>query len=77
MNALGIVKVNEWHAGEIIKLIVDCSPDDTFNADKTGVFFQLFPQHTLAAKGTIVEEARMQSNGWQDSFVVMLQGLKK
>ncbi|XP_025243377.1 tigger transposable element-derived protein 6 [Theropithecus gelada] len=51
MNGLGIDKVNEWHAGEIIKLIADYSPDDIFNADETGVFFQLLPQHTLAAKG--------------------------
>ncbi|XP_039095347.1 tigger transposable element-derived protein 6 [Hyaena hyaena] len=51
MNSLGIDKVNEWHAGEIIKLIADYSPDDIFNADETGVFFQLLPQHTLAAKG--------------------------
>lgn len=51
INGLGIDKVNEWHAGEIIKLIADYSPDDIFNADEAGVFFQLLPQHTLAAKG--------------------------
>lgn len=51
INGVGIDKVNEWHAGEIIKLIADYSPDDIFNADETGVFFQLLPQHTLAAKG--------------------------
>lgn len=50
INGVGIDKVNEWHAGEIIKLIADYSPDDIFNADETGVFFQLLPQHTLAAK---------------------------
>lgn len=51
INAVGIAKVNEWHAGEIIKLIADYSPDDIFNADETGLFFQLLPQHMLAAKG--------------------------
>uniref|UniRef100_A0A2K6UNF8 Tigger transposable element derived 6 n=1 Tax=Saimiri boliviensis boliviensis TaxID=39432 RepID=A0A2K6UNF8_SAIBB len=51
MNGLGIDKVNEWYAGEIIKLIADYNPDDIFNADETGVFFQLLPQHTLAAEG--------------------------
>lgn len=51
MNGLGIDKVNKWQAGEIIKLLADYSPDDIFNADKTGVFFQLLPQHMLAAKG--------------------------
>lgn len=51
INGVGIDKVNEWHAGEIIKLIADYSPDDIFNADETGLFFQLLPQHTLAAKG--------------------------
>ncbi|XP_043838999.1 tigger transposable element-derived protein 6 [Dromiciops gliroides] len=51
INGIGIDKVNEWHAGEIIKLIADYSPDDIFNADETGMFFQLLPQHTLAAKG--------------------------
>uniref|UniRef100_A0A8C9CI81 Tigger transposable element derived 6 n=1 Tax=Phocoena sinus TaxID=42100 RepID=A0A8C9CI81_PHOSS len=51
MNGLGIDKVNEWRAGEIIKLIADYSPDDIFNADETGMFFQVLPQHTLAAKG--------------------------
>lgn len=43
--------VNKWHAEEIIKLVADFSPDDIFNADETGMFFQLLPQHTLAAKG--------------------------
>ncbi|XP_053421952.1 tigger transposable element-derived protein 6 [Nycticebus coucang] len=33
------------------KLIADYNPNDIFNADETGVFFQLLPQHTLAAKG--------------------------
>lgn len=51
INGVGIDKVNEWHTGEIIKLIADYSPDDIFNADETGLFFQLLPQHTLAAKG--------------------------
>lgn len=50
INGVGIAKVNDWHAGEIIKLIADYSPD-IFNADETGLFFQLLPQHTLAAKG--------------------------
>lgn len=50
-NGLGIDRVNEWRAGEIIKRIADYSPDDICNADETGVFFQLLPQHTFAAKG--------------------------
>lgn len=32
-----------------IKLVADFSPDDIFNADETGMFSQLLPQHTLAA----------------------------
>ncbi|KAB0385323.1 hypothetical protein FD755_000279, partial [Muntiacus reevesi] len=43
--------INKWHAEEIIKLVADFSPDDIFNADETGMFFQLLPQYTLAAKG--------------------------
>lgn len=43
MSGLGKDKVNEWRAGEIIKLIADYSPDDIFNVNSTGVFFQLLP----------------------------------
>lgn len=43
--------VMEWRAGEVTKLISSYSPDDVFNADEAGIFFQLEPNKTLALKG--------------------------
>ncbi|KAL4083933.1 hypothetical protein QTP88_029249 [Uroleucon formosanum] len=43
--------VNEWRNGEVAALIKKYNPDDVFNADEAGVFFQLEPKRTLAQKG--------------------------
>lgn len=45
-----IETVNLWRTGEIRKLIAAYSEDDIFNADETGMFYQLLPHRTLAAK---------------------------
>jgi len=43
--------VNEWRNGEVAALIKKYNPDDVFNADEAGVFFQLELKRTLAQKG--------------------------
>ncbi|XP_022162736.1 tigger transposable element-derived protein 6-like [Myzus persicae] len=42
--------VSEWRNGEVAALIKKYNPDDVFNADEAGVFFQLEPKRTLAQK---------------------------
>jgi hypothetical protein len=39
--------VNEWRNGEVAALIKEYSPNDVFNANEVGVFFQLEPKRTL------------------------------
>lgn len=46
-----VESVNEWRKGEIVKLMKTYSPNDVFNADEAGIFFQLEPRKTLALKG--------------------------
>jgi hypothetical protein len=43
--------VNEWRNGEVAALIKEYSPNDVFNANEAGVFFQLEPKRILAQKG--------------------------
>lgn len=43
--------INEWRNGEVAAIIENYSPNDVFNADEAGVFFQLEPRKTLALKG--------------------------
>lgn len=39
--------MNEWRANEIRKIISEFHPVDIYNADETGIFYQLLPDRTF------------------------------
>ena len=40
-----------WQDQALAKILKKYSPDDIFNVDETGLFWQLFPSNILAFKG--------------------------
>lgn len=50
-DAVPMDRANEWCDGEIKQLISMYESADVFNADETGMYFQLLPHRTLAVKG--------------------------
>jgi hypothetical protein len=47
MDVLG-----SWRVGEIMNFLAEYALDDIFNADETGLFYQLMQNRTLALPGT-------------------------
>jgi hypothetical protein len=41
---------DEWIKREWPKIIAEYSPEDTYNADETGLYFRAMPQHTYLFK---------------------------
>ena len=42
---------NLWRENEKKKIMEKYAPDDIYNADETGMFYQLLPEKTLSLKG--------------------------
>lgn len=42
---------NLWRANEMEKITEKYAPEDIYNADETGMFYQLLPEKTLSFKG--------------------------
>lgn len=42
---------NEWRQNKMKEILEKYAPEDIYNADETGLFFQLLPDRTLAFKG--------------------------
>jgi hypothetical protein len=41
---------DEWIKREWPKVIAEYSPEDTYNADETGLYFRAMPEHTYLFK---------------------------
>jgi hypothetical protein len=48
---INMVNLNNWQKEVLRAEISRFSPNDVFNADETGVFWQLMPDRTLTFKG--------------------------
>jgi len=46
---------DEWIKREWPKIIAEYSPEDTYNADETGLYFRAMPEHTYLFKNKIAE----------------------
>ena len=49
-------KVNDWLNNDLQELLKDCTPDQIFNADETGLFYKCRPDRTFAFKGDITNK---------------------
>uniref|UniRef100_A0A914VZL2 HTH CENPB-type domain-containing protein n=1 Tax=Plectus sambesii TaxID=2011161 RepID=A0A914VZL2_9BILA len=50
-GAIDVESLGEWQQQVLREELAKFSPDDIFNADETGLFWQLLPNKTLAFKG--------------------------
>lgn len=50
-GAVDAEKLGSWQEEVLKSAIKDFSPDDVFNVDETGLFWQLLPNRTIAFKG--------------------------
>lgn len=44
-------KADEWRVTVIKNIIAEYDPEDVYNADETGLFYQLLPERSLTLKG--------------------------
>ena len=44
--------MKEWKVGKLIEILKLCEPENIFNADETGLFWQLLPEKSLGFIGT-------------------------
>jgi hypothetical protein len=44
------LEADEWIKRELSKIIADYSPEDTYNADETGLYFRAMHEHTYLFK---------------------------
>lgn len=50
-GAVDVVSLTEWQRQVLQPLINEFSPDDVFNFDETGLYWQLLPHKTMAFRG--------------------------
>lgn len=50
-GVVDIVSLTEWQSKVLQPMINKFSPDDVFNLDETGLFWQLLPNKTMAFRG--------------------------
>lgn len=50
-NDAPLQPISDWRHGEVADLIKEYTPENVYNADEAGIFFQLEPRKTLAYKG--------------------------
>uniref|UniRef100_H3AV61 HTH CENPB-type domain-containing protein n=1 Tax=Latimeria chalumnae TaxID=7897 RepID=H3AV61_LATCH len=50
-NSAPQLLINEWKSMTLVAILAQYEPRDIYNADKTGLFWQLLPNRTLAFKG--------------------------
>ena len=44
--------MKEWKVGKLIEILKLCEPENIFNADETGLFWELLPEKSLGFIGT-------------------------
>lgn len=52
---INLVELGNWQQDVLLEEISHFSADDVFNADETGLFWQLLPNKTLAFKGRFMK----------------------
>ncbi|GBL81922.1 Tigger transposable element-derived protein 6 [Araneus ventricosus] len=57
-GSVDIEIVQLWKENTLPNLLKDCIPRDIFNADETGLFFNLLPDKTLTVKGENCQEGK-------------------
>ena len=53
-GAVDIEVVNEWKDGKLVDILNRYKAEDIFNADETGLFWQMLPENTLGFIGQTV-----------------------
>lgn len=54
-GAVNIESLEEWRQTVLKFVLTEFSPENVFNADETGLFWQLLPNKTLAFKGSFFD----------------------
>jgi hypothetical protein len=49
-QSVDFLAADEWINREWLNIIAEYSPEDNYNADKTGLFFRAMPEHTYLFK---------------------------
>ena len=52
LNRVNFEIVNEWKEGTLEKILEKYSPGEIFNADETGMFYEILPSRTFNKIGS-------------------------
>jgi len=53
---------DEWIKREWPKIIAEYSPEDTYNAEETGLYFRVMPEHTICLKMKVLKDLNLRKS---------------